>query len=368
MPTGAAIAGIVHRGKEGTMKSRLAVGAVIAAIAAGSMGVAANAATGPPPPRTHGSATVKLFATGMPNPTSFAWGDGAMFAGSSGSSEKRPNGGLYVVRNGRARRLPGGPVFVAGLAWHEGALYLSGGYLVGHAPSWRIVRYEGFNGHRFTHHRVVYTAPAGFQGFDGLTFGAGGQLLVGVNTGLLNHNDHGPATLSPYLYDILSMNADGTDVAVYASGIRQPWQMAYSASAGGLFVSDLGQDGPKSVEKLGPPDFLLKVTQGQDYGFPTCNWTTGSPCSSSATPFKQFAPHTSIMGVAITHGRLYLGSFLGRSGHGGALLTMSLSGGPTRPVVTGFPAATDALAAHHGKLYVGGSTRSGAGVIYKVTP
>jgi hypothetical protein len=36
-------------------------------------------------------------------------------------------------------------------------------------------------------------------------------------------------------------------------------------------------------------------------------------------------------------------------------------------VVTGFPLATDALAAHNGALFVGGSTQSGQGFVYKVT-
>jgi hypothetical protein len=34
--------------------------------------------------------------------------------------------------------------------------------------------------------------------------------------------------------------------------------------------------------------------------------------------------------------------------------------------VTGFPAATDALAEHGGYLYVGGSTQAGAGFVWRV--
>jgi hypothetical protein len=47
---------------------------------------------------------------------------------------------------------------------------------------------------------------------------------------------------------------------------------------------------------------------------------------------------------------------------------MPLAGGPLKPVVTGFPLATDALAANGGSLYVGGSSEKGAGFVYRVTP
>jgi glucose/arabinose dehydrogenase len=350
------------------MRARIAACAATCAVAVASMGVAASAATGPPPPKTHGGASATLFATGMKNPTSFAWGDGAMFAGDSGGEGKVPNGGLYIVANGTATEIPGGPLFVGGLAWHDNALYMSAAFLVNGAPSFQIDKWSGFNGTTFTTQKTLFTGPAGFQGFNGITFGPGGRLLVGVDAGLLNGNDHGPASTSPDLYDILSMTASGTDVKVFASGMRQPWQMAVDPDTKAVFVSDLGQDGPKSVEKLGPPDFLLKVRQGQNYGFPTCNHTSAGTCKGDATPFKEFPAHTDIMGLAVMGKTLYAGSFAGLGGKGGgALYKMGLHGGKATPVVTGFPLATDALAAHGGSLYVGGSGKAG-GVIYQVTP
>jgi glucose/arabinose dehydrogenase len=331
------------------------------------MGVAASAATGPPPPKTHGGATATLYATGLKNPTSFAWGDGAMFAGDSGSEGKTPNGGLYVVANGTVTEIPNGPVFVAGLAWRHGALYMSAAFVVNGAPSFQIVKWSGFTGSDFTTRKTIYTAPRGFEGFNGLAFSPTGRLLVGVDAGLLNHNDHGPASTSPFLYDILSMQPNGRDVNVYASGIRQPWQMAFAPGAHAPFVSDLGQDGPKKVLKAGPPDFLLKVHRGDNYGFPKCNHTPLGNCKGDTKPFKMFPPHTDVMGLAVMGKTLYFGSFLGPKGKGGALYKMSIHGGKAKPVVTGFPLATDALAAHGGFLYVGGSNKTG-GEIYQVKP
>jgi glucose/arabinose dehydrogenase len=342
--------------------------AVAVAVAATVVVVAvAEAAGGPPAPKAFGGAKVSLFATGLKNPTSFAFGDGAMFAGDSGSSNGPPNGGVYVIRNGNASEIPNSPLFVGGMTFHDGALYLSGGFAANGAPSWQIAKWSGWNGTTFASRKTVYTAPKGFQGFNGIAFGPDGRLYVGVDAGLLNGNDHGPASRSPYLYDVLSMNTKGKGLKVFARGMRQPWQMAFAKGSKAPFVSDLGQDGPKTVKN--PPDFVLKVSAGDNYGFPKCNWTKGSNCTGYARPFKQFSPHADIMGLAIIGRTLYLGSFLGAGGKsGGALYSMPVAGGTVKRVVTGFPAATDALAADGGYLYVGGSTQAGAGLIWRVKP
>jgi glucose/arabinose dehydrogenase len=348
------------------MRGRIA--AVVAASAVSTGVVAATAAaSSPPPPKAYGGAKVSLYATGLKNPTSFAWGDGAMFAGDSGSSQSPPDGGVYLIHAGKATEIPNSPVFVGGMEFHRGALYLSGGFLTATGPSWQIARWSGWNGSTFTERSTIYTAPKAFQGFNGIAFGPDGRLYVGVDTGLQNRNDHGPASLSPYLYDILSMTASGKSVKVFASGIRQPWQMAFAPRSRTPFVSDLGQDsGAKN-----PPDFLLKVKRGQNYGFPKCNWTqaTARACRRYAKPFKMFDPHFDPMGVAVIGKTLYIGSFLGPDAKsGGALYSMPLRGGRVRPVVRGFPAATDALAAHGGRLYVGGSTQDGSGLVWQVKP
>ena len=346
------------------MRKGIVLGAATALVVAAAGAVAEAAA--PPPPKTFGGATAAPYATGLRNPTSFAWGDGAMFAGDSGNSNKVPNGGVYVIRGGKATEIPSSVLFVGGMRFHKGVLYISAGVLTKTGPSFQILAWSGWNGTTFTKQSVVYTAPKGFQGFNGLTFGPDGRIYVGVDLGLLDNNDHGPASLSPYLYDILSMRANGTGLKVFAKGIRQPWQMVFAPGSRSLFVSDLGQDGPKSYKH--PNDFVLKVNQGQNYGFPVCP-ATPSRCQGFAKPFKTFAPHTDIMGLAIISKTLYMGSFLGPDASGGgALYSMSVSGGKVSPVVAGFPMATDALAAHDGYLYVGGSTQKGAGLIYRVKP
>ncbi|GAC1574531.1 MAG: hypothetical protein NVS3B18_08140 [Candidatus Dormibacteria bacterium] len=348
---------------------RRAVAVITAAsIATGGAGAAAAAPGGAPaPPRAFGDAKVSLVASGLRNPTSFAFGDGAIFAGDSGNSQGVPNGGVYSLRNGTATAIPDSPIFVGGMQVHRGALFLSAATLGPAGTQFQILAWRGWNGTTFTNRRVVYTAPSMFGGFNGIAFGPDGRLYAGTDAGLLNGNDHGPASLSPHLYEILSMNTSGRAVRVFASGIRQPWQMTFVPGSSSPFVSDLGQDGPKSVKN--PPDFLLKVKPGDNFGFPGCNHTMASRCNRFARPFKSFRPHTSIMGLGVIGRALYMGSFRGAGGQGGgALYSMPIAGGQVKPVVLGFPLATDALAVHRGDLYVGGATGQGAGYVYRVTP
>lgn len=346
------------------MRKRAAAVFAASMLVAGAAVTSAMAAPGAPAPKTHQRAKVALYATGPSNLTSFAWLNGTMFAGDSGNSQTLPNGGLDVVKNHVATRIPSPLLFVGGLAVRKHVLYISGADIGSQGPQFQILAWSGWNGVTFTKQRVVYTGPQGFQGFNGLAFAPNGRLLVGVDVGLMNGNDHGPATTSPYVYDILSMTTSGKNVKVFAKGIRQPWQMAFAPGSSSPFVSDLGQDTPQN---LNPPDFILKVKQGQNYGFPKCTHKTPGPCKGYAKPFKTLPAHFDPMGMAVIGKTLYVGSFLGPKGHGGALYSMPITGGKLKFVVNGFPAATDALAAHSGALYVGGQTQAGSGVVYKVT-
>jgi glucose/arabinose dehydrogenase len=327
--------------------------AAVAALTFGSSLVSAQAGSGPPLPTSTNGHKVQLFASGVKTPTSFAFGDGSVFEGDGGNSEGSapPNGAVYVLKNGAATEIPGSPVFVAGLAWHNDALFVSGGVLTPKGPSWRLLKWTGWNGTTFKTQKTIYTAPKNFQGFNGIGFGANGRLYVGADVGLLNGNDHGPATSSPHVYQILSFAPNGTHMKVVARGIRQPWQMAFQAGSSSPYVTDLGQDhGAKN-----PPDFILRVKAGQNYGFPTCNHTSAKKCKGFAKPYQMFAPHTDLMGIGLHRGTMYLTSFQGlkAKGPGGEVLSLSRRGGSLKPLLTGFVAPTVGLGIHNGYLYVG---------------
>jgi glucose/arabinose dehydrogenase len=350
------------------MRARTAALVAATAVSAGGIVSVAMAQSGgpPPPPTSTNGHQVTQVAAGLSTPTSFAFGAGTVFAGDGGSSDESssgpPNGGVFALKNGTATKLPGSPQFVAGLAWRKGTLYVSGGNVTGPTSAkWQLFAWSGWNGTTFTKQKAIYTAPKKFQGFNGLAFGPDGRLYVGVDVGLLNGNDHGPAK-TPYVYDILSLKPNGHGLKVFASGIRQPWQFAFPGHSRKPFVSDLGQDSGAT----NPPDFVLRVKKGDNYGFPHCNWTSKKRCKGYAKPFKTFGPHTDIMGLAIIGKRLYMTSFTGQDGKGpgGEVLSMTLKGKDVKPVLTGFVAPTVGLGAHDGTLYVGELT----GQVFSVKP
>jgi glucose/arabinose dehydrogenase len=333
----------------------------LAFAAFGILGTAAAAqAAGPPPPTATNGSAVQVVATGLGTPTSFAFGDGQVFEGDGGNAQSgAPNGGVFWLHGGSATLLAGSPQFVSGLVWHEGTLYVAGGFYTGAtSATFRLLAWSGWNGTTFTEHKVIYTAPPAFQGFNGLAFGPDGRLYVGVDVGLLSGNDHGRDSLSPFLYDILSIKPNGSDLSVFARGMRQPWQLVFPKGSDSPLVSDLGQDsGAKD-----PLDFILRVHRGDNYGFPACIWTLTSSCHRFAQPFKTFAPHTDVGGLAIVGDRLYMTEFGFTPQHPPAVVSMPLKGGAVTTVVTGFSAPVIGLGAHERWLYFGDLT----GTVYRV--
>jgi glucose/arabinose dehydrogenase len=336
------------------MRSRLFRLATAGAVALGIAGVAAAAANAQPLPISANGRPVTLVASGLGTPTSFAFGAGAVFEGDGGnSSSGPPNGGVFHLQGGVGIRLAESPQFVAGLAWHDNALYISGGSFTANGPAWVLLRWSGWNGSNFTRRRTIYTAPPGFEGFNGIGFGANGRLYVGVDVGLLNGNDHGPASLSPFLYDILTFNAGGGNMQVFATGIRQPWQMAFLPGSSDPFVSDLGRD-DGSV----PDDALLHVSGGQNYGFPNL-----SPAQSGTPVFQEFPMHTDVMGVGIYGSQIYLSEFGANAPlQPPQVVVIPLTGGPPQTLLSGFVAPIVGLGIHNDRLYVGELT----GDIYSV--
>jgi glucose/arabinose dehydrogenase len=327
------------------------VAAVLVATVAGTTAVAAGSGG----PKTRKGKSAQLVVNGVAIPTAFAFGDGQVFFSDGIPPSEAPLGGVYVIKHGAAVKLPGSPPLSFGVAWHKGKLYVSG---LNDIQAW-----SGWNGTTFTKQKTIYKVDSKkFTGFNGLGFGANGRLYVGVDLG---DGDHAPPS-SPYQYDILSMTATGKHVKVTAHGIRQPWQMAFPKGSSSPYVSDLGQEGGAK----NPPDAILRVKQGQAYGFPKCNWTKPGPCQGKAKPFQLFPSHTDAMGLGILGKRLFISEF-GGSTHP-RVVSIPLKGGKQRVELKGFPQGHNVvgLGVHNGWVYVGMTAKSAKspGAIYRFKP
>jgi glucose/arabinose dehydrogenase len=178
-------------------------------------------------------------------------------------------------------------------------------------------------------------------------------------------NDHGPAK-APYQYDLLSMTSSGKQMKVYAKGMRQPWQLAFAKGSKTPYVSDLGQDSGAT----NPPDFVLQVKQGQNYGFPKCNWTAAWTCNGYAKPFQFFTPHTDTMGLGIVGKRLFISEF--GAGAPAQVVSIPLTGGNPRTELSGFAKGANivGLGVNKGWVYVAQTAVSATqlGAIYRFKP
>jgi glucose/arabinose dehydrogenase len=321
------------------MRSRLATLLLSTAILAALL--ATTSAARAPVARAHGHA--ELVTRYVGTPTAFAFSPRQVFM-SDGTLYPRGIGGVYQLEHGIARRLPDSPLFAFGLTWHGHALFISAGN--------ELLAWRGWDGQKFTRRHIIYTAPPGVAGFAGLAFGPHGRLYVGVEKPAMNHS--GPAS-APYRHEILSMTVHGTDVRIVAQGIRQPWQLGFIPGSTWPLVTD---PGPKSGAHAAP-DLLLRVRKGQDYGFPTCNWTRAVLCQGFARPIRFFPAHTDPMGLAIMGQRLYISEFGVRT-RAQVISIAPGGGGPARVELSGFSPHRHivGLGAHDGWIYVGETAAS----------
>jgi glucose/arabinose dehydrogenase len=341
------------------VRSLIACAVVCGAVVVATASAATTTTT--PLPKPAKGATLQLVATGVTTPTAFAFGDGHVFV-SDGTTPPAKGGGVYVINNGTAVLVPGSPAVSFGVTFHKGTLYVSGVTVGATGPVSTLSAWSGWNGTTFAKQTTLYTAPPGIL-LNGIAFGADGRIYSGVDVGLTN--DHGPK--KGLLYDVLSFNAAGKGMKVFATGIRQPWQLAFPKGSSSPFLTDLGQDSPKSIQKT-VPDFILRLRNGQNYGFPGCNWVVAAKCSKFATPFKFLAPHTDPGGLGIIGKRLYLSEF--GFVHTAMVQSMPMSGGSLTTLLTGFKGeAFIGLGTNNGWVYVGEPTTApGTGRVFRVKP
>ena len=297
-------------------------------------------------PRATGHQAVTVVARGVPTPTEFASLAGRVFVAGYGA-EHHPNvpGGVYVLGGGKAVRVPGSPQHVFGVAAAKNTLYVS--------TSQALLAWSGWDGTQFERKSVVRT-PVGYGSFKGPAVGPDGLIYVGLDP----RSEPRPPTASTSDAFASVDPATGT-TSVIATGIRQPWMPVFVPGRGLPLVSALNQDdlGPHR-----PLDYILAITRGANYGFPTCPATPGT-CANYSQPLVKLPPHSSPMGLGYLSGKLYVALY-GGLGQGPVVVSMPPGGGKPTPFVSGFRSPVIALGVAGGKLYAGVQS----GVIYRVTP
>jgi putative membrane-bound dehydrogenase-like protein len=209
-----------------------------------------------------------------------------------------PDGQLYVsdynghvwaipIKDGVAgqpRLFAEGFVEPVGLAWRGSELYVASHGKIS------VLRDSQGNGRADQIRDIVTSLPTRLYDWhsnNGLAFGPDGRLYFPVGSS----SDASPET-HKHAASILSVNPDGSDLRVFATGVRNPFTLAFN-SVGDLFATDNGPDNFTNT----PPDKLNYIVEGADYGFPRY-FDAPPPGSGTRGPIAQFPPHASADGLA----------------------------------------------------------------------
>jgi len=205
--------------------------------------------------------------------------------------------GVYVIAKQGAQPLKvvAGLNDPLGLAWYAGRLYV--------ASVGRVDAYGGFNGHRFTTHERILSGPVVSGENNLLVMAPDGRFVMGVTATC----DHCTPT-SALSGSIVSFRPDGSDLRLYARGIRAPFGLAFMPGTSELFASMNQRD---DLAKKTPGDWLTLVREGQNWRFPGCYGQGGAICSGVPRSTAVLDVHAAAGGVAITTGQL--GASIGTS-------------------------------------------------------
>jgi glucose/arabinose dehydrogenase len=300
-----------------------------------------------------------VYATGLRHVSAFAFdASGRLWATTSGASDHGADG-VYVIPR------PGGkPVEVIegvkgplGLLWHRGRLYV--------ASLGRVDVFSDLRGTRFAHRTAIIVEPAGHGWNNGIVSLPDGRLVMGISAACDHCLSH-----SRWSGTIVSFRPDGSDVRVYASGIRAPFGVFYDRASGGLLTSMNQRD---DLGDRTPGDWLALVRAGQRWRFPGCYGQGGTACRGVPAPLAVLDKHAAAGGVAVVTGAL--GGAVGRAAlvsewERGTVLAVSLrkaragyARGRPRPLLAGFANPLPLAVAPDGALLVGDWKR---GIVYRV--
>ncbi len=246
--------------------------------------------------------TIEVYASNVTGARSMTLSpEGTLYVGSRGA------GTVYAIldRNGDGK---GDEVIVVadglnspnGVAFRNGSLYV--------AEIDRVIRYDDIEANLDSPPEPVVVndnfPDDPTHGWKFIAFGPDGKLYVpvGAPCNVCEPEDERFGT-------IMRMNPDGSDLEIFARGIRNTVGFDWDPETGVLWFTDNGRDW---LGENVPPDELNRAPEpGLNFGFPYCHAGTisdpefgeGHPCSDYTAPVQNLGPHVAALGM-----RFYTGS------------------------------------------------------------
>ena len=228
-------------------------------------------------------------------PTAFAFDDeGRMYVTSQ-------DGNVYVLRdNDKDGRADARSTFATGYYFPVGVAV--------HIPSGDVyVSYQGAitvlsdtdKDERADKERIFAdNLPTGKHQNDNLKFGPDGKLYIGVGSACDACDDPDPRSATILRFDIATGSSE-----IYATGMRNPYDLAFQPGTGELFATENGRD---DLGMDAPYEELNHIVQGGDYGYPGCwNEQTSAGCENTIPAVAFFESHSSADGLDFYNGTTF---------------------------------------------------------------
>lgn len=141
---------------------------------------------------------------------------------------------------------------------------------------------------------------------DNLEFGPDGWLYIGVGSICDACDDPDPRGAT-----ILRFNVDTGESEIYATGMRNPFDIAFHPETGELFATDNGRD---DLGMDAPFEELNHIVQDGDYGYPDCwNEQDAPGCEATIPAIAFFESHSSADGVDFYNGATFPSEYQGNA-------------------------------------------------------
>ena len=249
--------------------------------------------------------SIEVYAPDVPNARQLSLSpDGTLFVST------RRLGNVYAVRDDdgdqkadRVLTLDSGLNMPNGVAFRDGDLYV--------AEVNRVLRYDDIEARLESPPEPVVVNdefPSDrAHGWKFIAFGPDGRLYVPVGAPC-NVCDHEATT--PIYSTINSMNADGSDLRIYAHGIRNTVGFSWHPETDELWFTNNGRDRLGDAQ---PADTLHHAPEpGLHFGFPFCHQGDiqdpefdTRPCSEFRPPARKLGPHVASLGMRFYTGDMF---------------------------------------------------------------
>jgi glucose/arabinose dehydrogenase len=250
---------------------------------------------------------IEVAVADIPNARSMVMGqDGTLFVST------RKLGKVYAVTGLGSTDVPKVTVIAEGLNMPNGVAFRDGALYV--AEISRILRYPGIE-------RALQDVPDpevirddfptdAHHGWKYIAFGPDGKLYVPIGAPCNVCEESGYAV-------IMRMNADGSDLEVFAEGVRNTVGFTWHPDTGEMWFTDNGRDW------MGDdiPDCELNHAPraGMHFGFPYCHgrdvldteFGAGRRCSEFVAPALGFRAHVAPLGIEFYSGSMFPAEYRG---------------------------------------------------------